>query len=288
MSQRNLIGLVYNARMRDAAALVDFLVEALKLRERCWTSAATEMDAVQDKLESTSTIITVGGDGTILRVVRVAAPFAIPILGINMGRIGFMTELSVAEAIKKVPEYLNGGSAVEKRMMLQTLVLPASGEEPRLTAHALNDVVLGRGAIGKLLDISATIDGVPVTTYRADAVIAATATGSTGYALSAGGPVIHPQANVILVQPVAPHTGLRTGLLLPGESVIELSAGSEHQAILSVDGSLDMPLSPHDKVVVRRSQHVARFLRMHPSAGFYASLAQRLGLIYGTRRPDTK
>lgn len=288
MSQRKLIGLVYNARMRDAAPLVEFLVEALKLRDRSWTSATTEMDAVRDKLESTSTIITVGGDGTILRAVRVAAPFAIPILGINMGRIGFMTELSVDEAIKKVPEYLNGGPAVEERMMLQTLVLPASGGEPRMAAHALNDVVLGRGAIGKLLDISATIDGVPVTTYRADAIIAATATGSTGYALSAGGPVIHPQTKVILLQPVAPHTGLRNGLLLPGESVIELSAGNEQQAILSVDGSLDMPLSPHDKVVVRRSPYVARFLRMHPSAGFYASLAQRLGLIYGTRRPDTK
>jgi NAD+ kinase len=302
MTSRDLIGLVYNARVAEAPGLLKALADSLGLKGRCWLSSAMEVEKEWDKLGSTSLVVVAGGDGTILRTVRVIAPFAIPIVGINMGRVGFMTELRVEEAAEKLPVYLDGdlsagsrgtpstGSRgtlstssrgtlrVEERMMLQATIAAGSEQEPHLTLHALNDVVIGRGTVAHLMDISASVDGVPLTSYRADAVIVATATGSTGYALSAGGPIIYPEAQVMMVQPVAAHTGMRMGLMLPGDSVIELRAADDHPAMLSVDGFTDATLSPNDRVTVRRSPYTARFLRANPATVFYSALTRRLGL----------
>lgn len=286
MTSRDLVGLVYNARLAEAPGLLKMLADSLGLRGRCWLSSAMEVEKEWDNLGSTSLVVVAGGDGTILRTVRVIAPFAIPIVGINMGRVGFMSELRVEEAAEKLPVYLDGGFSagsrgtlrVEERMMLQATVAAGSEREPRLTLHALNDVVIGRGTVAHLMDISASVDGVPLTSYRADAVIVATATGSTGYALSAGGPIIYPEAQVMMVQPVAAHTGMRMGLILPGDSIIELRAADDHPAMLSVDGFTDATLSPDDMVTVRRSPYTARFLRANPATVFYSALTRRLGL----------
>ena len=139
--------------------------------------------------------------------------------------------------------------------------------------------------MAKLLDIVTRVDGVPLTSYRADAVIVSTATGSTGYALSAGSPVLYPEAKMLIVQPVAAHTGLRDGLVLPGESVIELSASDDKPASLSVDGLDDYALVPESTVVVRRSPYEALFLRARPAKDFYSELTRRLGLVYNLTPP---
>jgi NAD+ kinase len=229
----------------------------------------------------------VGGDGTILRAVRAVASYGVPIVGVNMGRVGFMTELTVEHAAEKLPVYLEGGMRVEQRMMLQASVSPDS-DKPRITVHALNEVVVSRGSVGRLLDIETTVDGIPLTSYRADAVIVSTATGSTGYALSAGGPILYPEAKVMLVQPVAAHTGMRDGLILPGDSIIELRASGGHQPMLSVDGSLDMPLDTRERVTVQRSPYLARFLRADAASMFYSTLVRRLGLLYRSSPTDTR
>ena len=280
MTAPTLIGLVYNPRLPDTAGLVNTLVESLDLQERCWTSSAGEIADVQNRLESTSLVVTAGGDGTILRTVRMVAPFAVPIVGINMGRVGFMTELKVEEALDKLPMYLNGKLRVEERMMLQAAVVSEGEREPRVTWHGLNDVVVGHSGVARMSDIDTTVDGKPLTSYRADAVIASTATGSTGYALSAGGPILYPEARVMLLQPVAAHTGLQDGLILPEDSVIELKAKDGHEAMISVDGFQETVLEANDIVTVKRSPYLARFLRAHSSGAFYATLTQRLGLVY--------
>lgn len=280
MTDPILVGLVYNSQLPDAARLVHTLVESLDLQERCWVSSTVEIGAVDDRLASTSVVVTVGGDGTILRTVQVAAPAAVPVVGINMGRVGFMTELKVDEALDKLPMYLNGELRVEERMMIQAAVVSEGKGEPRVTWHGLNDVVVGHGGIARLSDIETTVDGKPLTSYRADAVIVSTATGSTGYALSAGGTILYPEARVMLLQPVAAHTGLQDGLILPEESVVELRAIDGHEAMISVDGFQETTLEPGDKVTVKRSPHVARFLRAQPPSAFYATLTQRLGMAY--------
>ena len=279
MTNRKMFGFVYNSLVPQARSVVDDLVDSLRLRDQCWVSSAGDIHESLDKLSDTSLIVIAGGDGTILRVVREVAPYGVPIVGINMGRIGFMTELTVEEAPERLPLYLNGSLRIEERLMLEASVTSENEEEARLTLHALNDIVVGRGSIARLLDIETIVDGVPLTSYRADAVIVATATGSTGYALSAGGPILYPETRGILVQPVAAHTGLRTGLLLREESQIEMMASDGYEAFMSVDGFPDANLSAHDRVTIRKSPYTALFLRARPPETFYAALTRRLGLV---------
>ncbi|MDP3064428.1 MAG: NAD(+)/NADH kinase [Chloroflexota bacterium] len=283
------IGIVFNQRVKQAVELASALVERLGARSQTWSCPAVDVDAHAGEARSTGLIITVGGDGTILRAVRLAAPHGIPLLGINLGRLGFMTELKAEEALARVPEFLDGAGRVEERTMLQAEVLtermrqePLREERPgRLLFHALNDVVVGRGAVSRLVHIRAKVDGVDLAAYRADAVIVSTATGSTGYNLAAGGPILQPQSPNILLNPVAPHLGIGTALVFLPDTVIELVAESEGQCTVSIDGYVDMALSPQDSVRVTRSPYVARFLRLNPQSHYYATLIQRLGLVWG-------
>ena len=193
MTSPSLIGFVYNAQHPTALQMTEAVMRSLNLGDECWMSPAANLDAMRSELLDTRLIVMAGGDGTILRVVRTIAEYSIPLVGINMGRIGFMAELQVHEAIEELPAYLNGSARLEERMMLEVNVRHGDEQEPYLNLHALNDVVVGRGGSARLLDIVATIDGVILTSYRADAVIVSTATGSTGYALSAGGPIMYPR-----------------------------------------------------------------------------------------------
>ena len=282
MAERNLIGLVHNALVPETGRAAETLADSVG-RDSCWIASASALADVD--LSDTSVIITAGGDGTILRAVRAAAPHSIPILGVNLGRVGFMTELSADEAAEKIPAYLDGSHRVEERVMLRATVEPAEGEVKAATIDALNDVVVSRGAVPRLLDIDVRVDGVRLITYRADGVIIATATGSTGYALSAGGPIIYPEAKDILVQPLAAHMSLQSGIVVPGESEIRLSVHASSESVLTIDGHTDTELTEGDVVRVARSPYVARFLRADPPAASYSSLTRKLGVRGLADRP---
>ena len=275
MTSPTHIGFVYNAQHPTALQMTEAVMRSLDLGEDCWLSAAEDLGDMRPVLNDTRFIVIAGGDGTILRVVRSIAEFGVPLVGINMGRVGFMAELQVHEALEDLPAYLNGSARLEERMMLEVSVARGDEQEPYLTLHALNDVVVGRGGSARLLDVVATIDGVILTNYRADAVIVSTATGSTGYALSAGGPIMYPETKAMLIQPVAAHTGLRSGLILPDYTALELQASDKHEALLSVDGFTDTLLHGDDRVSIRRSRYVTRFLRRHAPTAFYAALTRR-------------
>ena len=289
MTSRSLIGFVYNAQHPTALQMTEAVMRSLELGEDCWMSAVEDLDTMRHVLHDTRFIVIAGGDGTILRVVRTITEYGVPLVGINMGRVGFMAELQVHEAVEELSAYLNGSARLEERMMLEVSVRHGDEQEPYLTLHALNDVVVGRGGSARLLDVVATIDGVILTNYRADAVIVSTATGSTGYALSAGGPIMYPETRAMLIQPVAAHTGLRSGLILPDNTELELQASDKHEALLSVDGFRDTLLHGEDRVSIRRSQYVTRFLRRHAPTAFYAALTRRtLGMDTPTYNPSTE
>ena len=196
MPKATLVGLVYNPKLGDTRPLLESLIPSLGLRGRSWISTPSDLPEHADRFVETSVVVVAGGDGTILRTVREVAPSGLPIVGINMGRVGFMSELSVEEAVEKLPSYLNGAHRVEERMMLTARVGAPGQSEESHELHALNDVVVARGNTVRLLDIRTTVNGVPLTTYRTDALIVATATGSTGYSLSAGGPIVYPEARL--------------------------------------------------------------------------------------------
>jgi len=280
----SLIGFVYNSFIAEAPALIDSLIASLSLKDTSWVCSAEDLPG-SDNLEDTKLVVVAGGDGTILKTIHVIAPYCIPIVAVNMGRVGFMSELRVEDAAERLPGYLNGDMRVERRMMLHATVTAEPGGPELLSAHALNDVVVGRGGVARLMNIATRVDGEPLTSYRSDAVVVSTATGSTGYALSAGAQIFFPQARVLIVQPVAAHTGLRDGLVLPDDSVVELEPVSRDPASLSVDGLADVDLAPGSVVKIVRSEHEALFLRSRPPAAFWGDLTSRLGLVYNLTPP---
>ena len=277
MTRSIITGFVYNTKQVDSKKMVEFLVTSLNLRTSSWISSVDDLAACQSQFEDTSVVVVAGGDGTILRTVKEVAPFDIPLVGVNMGRVGFMSELKVDEAHLKLPEYLDGTCRLETRMMLSVTVLRSENGIKTSPVHALNDVVVARGQSVRLLDISTAVDGVALTTYRADGVIVATPTGSTGYALSAGGSILYPEANLIEVQPIAAHTGLREGVVLPAGSKVELSIQNNEDGVLSVDSHSEDVLCIGSTVVVEKSPYVARFLRASDSSAFYSQVTRHLG-----------
>ena len=272
----NKVGILYHPMVKAAGT------EAKKLREflgssgiSVWLCSAWEGDKAGTMLNGTDLILSVGGDGTILRTAHVAAPVGIPIIGINLGRLGFMTELSADEAVEKLPSLLAGEGWIDERAMLEA-ELSATGQEPSRTFHALNDIVVARGAVARVVYVEASVNGQHLTTYKADGVIVATATGSTGYSLAAGGPVLHPQSKDFLLVPVAPHLTPPYAMVLPPTTNLRLRLTTVHQAAFNTDGHINLPLSDGAVINIKHSSNTVRFLRIHPETSFYSSLEQKL------------
>jgi NAD+ kinase len=227
-------------------------------------------------VDDTDLVLSIGGDGTILRAAQAILPRSVPITGVNLGNLGFMTELNVAEVRDKLTALLAGEGWLDERSLLEA-ELPATGESPEpRTFYALNDVVIAHGEVARVIYVEASIDGEPLTTYKADGVIVSTATGSTGYALAAGGPILHPQAKEMLLLPIVPHLSASYKLVLPPSSIIELRVSTLHSAVLTVDGHISTPLSSGNTVTVKRSENTVRFLRIHPDTSVWGSLEKRL------------
>jgi NAD+ kinase len=269
------IGILYHPKVpatRNRAREIETFLQKKGLS--VWVCSAWDREKAGELIKGTDLLITVGGDGTILRAAQVTIPGTTPILSINLGKLGFLTELSADEALPELPGILDGKGWIDERAILQAeVVTPA--RQPQVF-HALNDVVVARGVIARLTRIEASIDGQPLTTYRADGVIVATATGSTAYALAARGPILYPQSQDFLLAPVAPHLSLAFPLVVPATAVITLRLDTYLTATLSVDGHINLSLANGDTVTIRRSPHVARFLRVRPEGSFYGSLEEKL------------
>jgi len=271
------IGILYHPLNEAAYTLAKKLEGFLNAKGvSVWLCSAWEGEKARAQVNGTDLILSVGGDGTILRAAQVAVPDSTPITGINLGKLGFMTEFSVDEAVDKLPALLAGKGWIDERAMLEAELFPAGQDEPAGTFCALNDVVVARGAIARMIYVEASIDGQPLTTYKADGIVVATATGSTGYSLAAGGPILHPQSQEFILLPILPHLSSAYPIVLPYASIVKLRITTAHQAIMSIDGHIHLPLNNNAIVTVKHSAHTARFLRICPATSFYGSLEQRL------------
>jgi len=274
----NRIGILYHPMIEAAYSLAEKLDEFLTSEGvSVWLCSAWEGEKSRAQMGDTDLILSIGGDGTILRAAQAVVPHPIPITGINLGKLGFMTELGADEAVAKLPALLAGEGWIDERATLEAELLPTEEEpgSPRIF-YALNDVVVSRGAVARVVYIDASISGEPLTTYKADGVIVATATGSTGYSLAARGPILHPQAEEFLLLPIVPHLSSAYTLVLPSTAVVKLRISSVHEATLSVDGHINLPLSSGTVVTVKLGSNRARFLRIRPQDSFYRSLEQKL------------
>ncbi|MCH2309474.1 MAG: NAD(+)/NADH kinase [SAR202 cluster bacterium] len=290
-TEKKLIGFVHNSKVPDALHLAKSLITKLRL-SNTWVSSAGEIQEFEDKFSDTHSVVIIGGDGTILRALRVLNKFSVPVIGIKMGKIGFMAELSPENSYELLPKFLDSKLndenliRIEKRMMLEANIIQANSTDSRLTLHALNEISVGNSKVSRLVELETAVNHIHLTNFRADAVIISTATGSTGYALSAGGPIIFPEAEMMLLQPVAAHTGLRDGLILDPKTIIELKPSLDYEASISADGFEDTILNPGEKVLVTKSPNSALFLRAHQPDFFYEALNMRLGLAYRTQRQE--
>jgi NAD+ kinase len=269
------IGIIFNPMIQAAAALAPEVSAYLTARGlEVWSSSTWEPAEARAQVPGTDLMLSIGGDGTILRAVQAVVGEDTPICGINLGRLGFMTELSKDEIQTRLPEILDGSGWIDTRTMLQATV-GEPGAAP-VVYHALNDVVAGRGEVARMVNVAARVDGELLNIYKADGVIVATATGSTGYAFAAGGPVIHPQSGDYLLVPMLPHLCSGHALVIPGASQLTLEVQTAYRAVLSVDGNQGHVLADGAVVTISVSPYTTRFVRLSPPASFYGTLEQRL------------
>jgi NAD+ kinase len=219
--------------------------------------------------------VVLGGDGTLLSVARSIAAHPRPILGVNLGGLGFLAEIGPEEAKEVLDEVLAGRFALEERMALEVTLV--RGKRTVVRQRVLNDVVINKSAVARIIGMDLLLDGQFVTVYRADGLIVSTPTGSTAYSLSAGGPVIQPDMEAVLIAPICPHTLTMRPLVVPDLTRVEIAlrtGGSE--VYLTLDGQVGYPLRAHDRVRVKRSREPVLMVRTG-RRNHYDVLCRKLG-----------
>ena len=218
-------------------------------------------------------IIVLGGDGTLLSMARAVGDLGVPLLGINLGGLGFLTATTVDEAVAAVEAYLGGRMAIDERMMLAARIVrrgQAVGEYA-----ALNDVVITKSAMSRIINLEVSVQGEYATAYRADGLIISTPTGSTAYCLSAGGPILFPTMDAVVIVPIASHTLTNRPIVLPGHQRIEVTLKTDQDVMLTVDGQIGVNLNEHDTVQVEQAASRIRLVRF-PRTDFFSVLRTKL------------
>ncbi|SET17541.1 NAD(+)/NADH kinase [Stigmatella erecta] len=219
-------------------------------------------------------VVVLGGDGTLIYTARLLAGRAVPILGVNLGSLGFMTEVPVEELFFHLDEVLAGRFNVDSRMKL-TCRLVREGRSI-IEEEVLNDIVINKGALARIADHETSIDGVPITTYKSDGIILATPTGSTAYSLSAGGPIVHPSVDCTILSPICSHALTQRAIVVPADRVIRITLRRETaDTYLTLDGQTGHGLQGNDCIEVVRSPNRVNLIR-NPRVAYFTILRQRL------------
>ncbi len=277
----NRFGIIANRRRPDAAETIERIHRWAN--DHGWTVTLEEGLATDpnsgaitipaEKLRDTvDLVIALGGDGTMLSATRSAAPLTIPVLGINLGSLGFLTELTPADLDRTLDRISQGDYVIETRMLLDSQVSGDCGVPP----IALNDVVIDKGGVARLIHLDLYVNDEFISSYSADGLIVATPTGSTAYALASGGPIIHPRIKAIIVAPIAPHTLAQRPMVFSEDDSLRIVVASpRREASLTIDGQVACSLHNNDSVTIAKSGIEGRFIRF-PENSFYRVLRDKL------------
>ena len=234
-------------------------------------------------------LVVLGGDGTLLRGAQLVADEGVPILGINHGTLGFLTSCRPEQASATLIDAIEGRLPIESRMRLRVQITrgASGGGAVPIARYACNDVVLSQGALARLIEIDARLDGTPIATYRADGLIIATPTGSTAYNLASGGPILAPSVDAMVISPICPHSLTNRPLVVPGSSRVRLQP-REGTAQLTVDGQWGTPIGPDDVLELRAANRPLRLFRP-ADLSYFDVLRAKLhwGEIYARATPDS-
>jgi NAD+ kinase len=274
-----LVGILQQPRIAGSEPLAHEL--STWLAERgipYWTEAPWDEEEPAAPFPDTSMLIVLGGDGSTLRAARWAVPYGVPLLGINIGRVGFLSEATPENWPEKLTHILAGDYWIERRMLVHAELQRCTGESVG-PFMALNEVVIGRGAQARVVRANLRVDDDLVTTFIADALIVSTPTGSTAYAMAAGGPLMPPQLQSFVVVPVAAHLSLNRPLVLHEDAriAIEVEMG---EAYLTADGQRSVPIEHGDKIIVTKHDQSCCFIRVEGPGHFYRRLMSRLGFSW--------
>ena len=224
--------------------------------------------------------IVVGGDGTLLNVARDLAAHRVPIIGVNLGRLGFLADIQAEHMTTEIGKILDGDYQTESRLLLHAEVM----RKGRIVhnASAFNDVIISKGELARMIEFETYLDGEFVHSIRGDGIIVASPTGSTAYALSSGGPILHPTLDAIAIVPICPHTLSNRPIVVSGDSIVEIlvSRLAEQHAYAAFDGQSTFPLEDDDRVYVRRAEHEVELL--HPSGRSHFEV-MRIKLHWGRK-----
>jgi NAD+ kinase len=271
-----LIGIIAKPQLSTASAVVNTLMDWCAVRQIQVNLDREAANIVQqpeagleksDLIAASDLVVVLGGDGTLLSVARSMDTHEIPILAINFGSLGFITEITLEEIFNSLESVLAGTATSQKRIMIDIDVV-RDGE--RFASYrALNDAVLTKGALARIIDIDVRIDNHFVATYKADGLIISTPTGSTAYALSAGGPVVYPTLGAMLITPIASHTLTFRSLVVPDHVMVEMSLKATQESVfLTVDGQIGLPLNGEDHICVQKSSSYLNLIESNNKSFF--------------------
>jgi NAD+ kinase len=274
-----LVGLIDDSRVAEPMRALSVHLTGLGIGVIAEPKIATELAlrpvAESDIAHHADLIIAVGGDGTMLHAASLTASGAVPLLGVNRGRLGFLTDVSPADMLESLEEIIGGNFTTDLRLQLRAEITYADGSQK--AALALNDIVLQRRDTGRMLDFETRIGGRYVNTHMGDGLIAATPTGSTAYALSCGGPIIEPQLDAVVVVPICPHTLSDRPIVLPADQTIEVTLlpRDDINAEVSVDGHTLGEFTTTDRLLITRADSRIRLIHP-PGYDFYEILRSKL------------
>ncbi|MDX2040024.1 MAG: NAD(+)/NADH kinase [Acidobacteriota bacterium] len=281
------IGVVVGPQKSEAWGLVRELGDWCQARGVAMKLRAAEEAAGFDLLmqndeelaEEVDLIVSLGGDGTMLSVARFIGARQVPVLGVNLGSLGYLTEFAKEELPTALDELRDGNLFLDRRMLLDVRL--TRGEQIVASHRALNEAVVNFGSPVRMIELECRINGMFVNSFRADGMILATPTGSTAYSLSAGGPIVHPSMSAILLTPICPHTLSNRPVVVPGESVVDLIFPEASDGLmLTIDGQVQVSLQPGDQITALRSQTTFDLIR--PTNRNYFEVLRRK-LKWGTR-----
>ncbi|HEY0757539.1 MAG TPA: NAD(+)/NADH kinase [Ktedonobacteraceae bacterium] len=273
------IAILYQGRKQDTVELAHRL--APQLQDQGHNVRVIDMreegeDQTDCRLEDCDFALVLGGDGTILHATRLCAPANVPLLGVNFGRVGFLTELEPGEVAEHLPLYVEREQSVwiDQRAMLSAELRQDGQHEEFL---ALNDIVIARGTWPRVVEIHIWVDDYFYNKTHADGIILSTATGSTAYNMAVGGPLLHPQVESCVLTPIAPHLAFDRSLILPPEAQVRLQIFTGTQdGVFSADGQTNRAIKNGATITISRSQYIARFLRRRPPTYFYQIISAKL------------
>ena len=274
------IGFAYNPTSDAAVELRERAAgwaEAHDLAE--WSSPAADHDALHRELPGTDVLVVLGGDGTFLRAAHAVIEDDVPLLGINVGKVGFLSKVEAQDVEAVLGKLVEGSYEIEPRMALEGRILRGGTQPSGERLLALNDVVVARGSLARVVRLDTSIDGTHLASFIADGLVVASPTGSTGYSFSAGGPILGPTARNLVVTPIAGYLTTIRSVVVGPAAVVRCRVVDAHEALVSVDGREDIPLAVGDVVEVRAIERPVRLVEPDGSLPFWDLVRRKVELL---------